>query len=186
MPGRLRAISKLVPYFTTTAVACLIVLAVWGLVDLLMAPKDTVVIQVVPLGDDGQIRVQVDGAVERPGVYLLPPGSTEADAIAAAGGFVEEQPAGGDLARQLADGDLVRVGAESAETEVKAGPVDINTAGAAELETLPGIGPVLAGRVIEYRERHGPFKSPRDLAAVSGISERMVSELEGMITAGTP
>ena len=46
MPGRLRAISNLVPYFTTTAVACLIVLAVWGLVDLLMAPKDTVVIQV--------------------------------------------------------------------------------------------------------------------------------------------
>lgn len=59
-------------------------------------------------------------------------------------------------------------------------PVDINTAGAEELEALPGIGPVLAGRIIEYRERHGPFGSLRDLLKVSGIGEKKLAELEDL------
>lgn len=178
--------SKVIPYLMTTAVACLVVLAAWGLINLFLEPDDTLIIEVVPLADAGQIRVQVDGAVAQPGVYLLPVGSTEADAIQAAGGRIADDGPEGDPERILADGDLVLVAAVAGVSGASTGPVDINTASAAELETLPGIGPVLAARIVAYREEHGPFASTNDLAAVSGISERMVAELEGRITAGAP
>ena len=63
-------------------------------------------------------------------------------------------------------------------------PIDINTAGAEELDQLPGIGEVLAERIIAYREAHGPFASAEDLLAVSGIGEAKLAELEGWITVG--
>ena len=65
-------------------------------------------------------------------------------------------------------------------------PIDINTAGVEELDQLPGIGEVLAGRIIAYREEHGPFGSAEDLLAVSGIGEAKLAELEGWITVGQP
>jgi competence protein ComEA len=62
--------------------------------------------------------------------------------------------------------------------------VNINTASAAQLEELPGIGPVLAERVVAYREQNGPFQSVDELAEVAGISDRMVDELRALITTG--
>ncbi len=64
------------------------------------------------------------------------------------------------------------------------GPVDVNTAGVEELDRLPGIGEVLAGRIIAYRDEHGPFESVEDLLAVSGIGEQTCDELRGLITFG--
>ena len=63
-------------------------------------------------------------------------------------------------------------------------PVDINTAGVEELDQLPGIGTVLAGRIIAYREANGPFETVEDLLEVSGIGEAKLAELEGWITVG--
>lgn len=65
-------------------------------------------------------------------------------------------------------------------------PVDINTAGADELETLSGIGPALAGRIVDYREEHGPFQSVEELLEVSGIGETTLEKLRGEVTVGAP
>ena len=63
-------------------------------------------------------------------------------------------------------------------------PLDINAASAEELAALPGIGEVLAGRIVAYREEHGPFAAVEDLMKVSGIGEKKLAELEGRITTG--
>lgn len=63
-------------------------------------------------------------------------------------------------------------------------PLDLNAASAEELAGLPGIGEVLAGRIVEYRREHGPFGTVEDLARVSGIGEKKLTELEGRITVG--
>ena len=65
-------------------------------------------------------------------------------------------------------------------------PVDINTADADTLDTLPGIGPALAGRIIAYREEHGPFAALQDVASVPGISEQMTEKWAGLAQTGTP
>lgn len=65
-------------------------------------------------------------------------------------------------------------------------PLDINTATAEELAELPGIGAVLAGRIVDYRTEHGPFETEEALTAVSGIGEKKLAELEGRITVGQP
>ena len=68
------------------------------------------------------------------------------------------------------------------ETEVPAGPVNINTATVEALQTLPGIGPAIAGRIVDFREEYGPFISLQDLMNVSGIGERSIERLEGLVT----
>lgn len=65
-------------------------------------------------------------------------------------------------------------------------PLDINAAGEEELTALPGIGPVLARRIVEYRAEHGPFASVEDLTDVSGIGASKLAALEGLVTAETP
>jgi competence protein ComEA len=182
-----RAISRLrpVPYVVAVALGCLVVLAGWALISMFLPPDDTIVIEVVPRPDSGQIRVQVEGAVSQPGVYLLAPGSSHADAVAAAGGYTDdtvETTLDGD--RVLADGDVVNVSAGA--DQAGSGLVDVNTANADELDQLPGVGPAIAGRIIAYRDEHGPFRAIEELAGVSGISDRMVDELAPLVTVDAP
>jgi competence protein ComEA len=108
--------------------------------------------------------VHVVGAVANPGLYTLPAGARAADAIAAAGGMLEgADSASLNLAAHVADGQQIQVRALGSPPEPSApaaggdGKLSLNRASAAELDTLPGIGPVLAARIVERRQRRGPF-----------------------------
>jgi competence protein ComEA len=162
------------------------------------SPRDTVILKVEPDPDPNELRVWVGGEVARPGIYTFDRGDRVADALKAAGGALESGDTSGlGLAAPLADSDQVIVPPKPAaaapattfsatgQTPPASGSVvNINTASAAQLEELPGIGPVLAERVVAYREQNGPFQSVDELAEVAGISDRMVDELRALITTG--
>ena len=147
--------------------------------------------------------VHVRGRVVRPGVLTLPAGSRVVDAIEAAGGMKPGASTGDlNLARVLVDGEQVAVGlrrsAASPPTEVggsggsgtggaqqSAGQlVDINTASAVELEALPGIGPVLAARIVQWRVDNGPFTDVEILGEVSGIGDALMAQLRPLVRVG--
>jgi competence protein ComEA len=129
-----------------------------------------------------------------PDVYTLPHGSIVKDALVAAGGAADDADLDRiNLAAALAEGQHVYVphqGEDLPPIEVPArgassgadGLVNINTADAAQLETLPGIGPSLAGRIIAYREANGPFASVDDITQVSGIGPATLEEIRDLIT----
>lgn len=124
--------------------------------------------------------VQVSGAVAQPGLVEVPPGSRVADAVDAAGGLTESADlAGVNLARPAADGEHVHV-PTAGESQAGEGPVSINTAPAAELEELPGVGPVLAARIVADREANGPFASLDDAQRVSGVGPALVASWDGL------
>jgi competence protein ComEA len=135
------------------------------------------------------ILVHVLGAVAEPGLYQLTDGERIVDAVAAAGGFTAEaDPAALNLARAVGDGEQIHVpevGEEppaAAQEGDQAGPVNLNTADAAQLETLPGLGPELARRIVEWREQNGRFSSVDDLLNVTGIGAKTVSGLAEHVT----
>ncbi len=141
------------------------------------------------------IRVYVSGAVESPAVCELPHGSIVQDAIDAVGG-----PAPGadlaciNLALELQDQQHVHVPQEGeanpppvvsgGASRSEGGLVNINTAPASELETLPGVGEVTAQRIIEYREANGPFGTIEAIQNVSGIGPKTFEGMREMITVG--
>lgn len=135
------------------------------------------------------VLVHVAGAVTRPGLYRLAAGARVADALGAAGGATTDAALDGlNLARVLEDGEqLVVAGSDAAVpgaavAGVRAdGRVDLNRAGQAELDALPGIGPVLAARIVAYREAHGGFRSVRDLRRVQGIGEKLYRSLAELV-----
>jgi competence protein ComEA len=111
----------------------------------------------------------------------LPAGARVRDAIGAAGGFLDDADRSSiNLARPLIDGEQVRVAVAGDEA---VGPVNVNAADAEALDVLPGIGPVLAERIVADRAAHGPFASLDDLERVSGIGPSLVARLAGLATA---
>lgn len=147
-------------------------------------------------GSDGEaatpalVVVHVDGAVGAPGVYELAAGSRVGDAVELAGGLTEKADTSTlNLALVLTDGEKVYVPEEgeaapqvtTGETSSGGGLININTATADELETLPGVGEATAAAIIEDRESNGPFSAPEDLMRVSGIGEKKFARIEGMI-----
>jgi len=137
-----------------------------------------------------EIRVYIAGAVQRPGVYPLTDGDRWIDALEAAGGpTADANLAAVDLARRARDEDTILVpslsGADVASAS-QASLVDINTASAAILETLPGIGEVRAGRIVDSRERDGPFASADDLLERDLISLAVFEEIADLVTVGLP
>jgi len=128
------------------------------------------------------IVVAVMGRVEHPGLVELAPGSRVADAIDAAGGPLPDTDLTTlNLARKLVDGELITVGA-SADEAGAGGLLNLNTASAAQLQELPGVGPVLAERIVDYRERNGGFRSIDELREVTGIGDATFTELQPLVT----
>jgi competence protein ComEA len=150
-------------------------------------------------GPAGEVAVHVAGRVRRPGLVRLPAGSRVQDAIRAAGG-----PTSGadldavNLARKLTDGEQIRVpapgdpapplpadaagpGASGGPAGAPSAPLDLNTATVEQLDTLPGVGEVTAGRIVAYRTAH-PFTAVDELLEVPGIGQRRYDQLKDLVT----
>ncbi|MEU6675973.1 ComEA family DNA-binding protein [Streptomyces sp. NPDC046925] len=154
-----------------------------------------------PGGGAGEVVVDVSGKVRSPGMLRLPAGSRVADALKAAGGVRPgADTAGLNRARLLVDGEQVAVGepaAASAAPAVPAAPgagsaagppgaspaaqVGLNTATAEQLDELPGVGPVLAQHIIDYRTEHGGFRSVDELREVNGIGDKRYADLQNLV-----
>ena len=143
------------------------------------APANTIVVDVV-------------GAVHKPGVYDFAQGARVIDAVRAAGGFLPDaEPQAINLARPLVDGEQVVVPKKgeapsgtsgSGSAQQPGGKVNINSATPSDFENLPGIGPVLAQKIVDYRDQHGPFRSIQDLMKVSGIGQKKFDSLSAYVT----
>lgn len=142
-----------------------------------------------------QIVVHVAGAVAMPGVHLLPAGARTIEAVAAAGGLTADANADAvNLAAPVVDGQRVyvpRVGevppvvadsGNSPGATTPNGPVNLNTATADDLDSLPGVGPSTAAAILAHREQHGPFATVDDLAEVRGIGPAKLEALRGLVT----
>lgn len=145
-------------------------------------------------GPGGQVVVDVSGKVRRPGIHRLPAGARVADALRVAGGARPGVDlAGLNRARVLVDGEQIVVGAPPGPaataapgggvgpTAATAGPVSLNTATVEQLDTLPGVGPVLAQHIIDYRTRQGGFRSVDELREVNGIGDRRFADLRPLV-----
>jgi competence protein ComEA len=145
-----------------------------------------------------EVVVHVSGAVRSPGVRTLPADARVDDAVLAAGGAGRSARTDQlNLARPLRDGEQIHVptasevaagataaggGSPAAAGGGSAGLVNLNRATAVELEELPGVGPVLAERIVAFREANGGFRSVSELQQVSGIGEKTYAELEPLVT----
>jgi competence protein ComEA len=135
--------------------------------------------------------VDVVGAVRRPGLYRLPAGSRVDDAVRRAGGPTRKAAIElVNLAAPLADGQQVVVpaqpqaaagGAVAAGAAQASGPVHLNSATVEELDTLPGVGPVTAQKIVDYRTEHGPFRSVDELDAIPGIGPARLEQLRDLV-----
>jgi len=137
-----------------------------------------------------ELVVHVAGAVRRPGLYELPEGSRVSDAVARAGGATRKaDTAAVNLAAPLADGIQVLIpsrvaGAAGAAAAAggAAARVSLSSATLAELDALPGVGPVTAQKIVDYRAQHGGFGSVDDLDSVPGIGPARIEQLHDLVT----
>jgi competence protein ComEA len=149
--------------------------------------------------------VHVVGAVRHPGLYEVDAEARVESAVAAAGGFLgNAAPEGVNLARKVADGEQIRIPTQdevnrgvgagpdaatgsagsgsAASAGASHGPIELNSATAAQLDTLPGIGPATATKIIADREANGPFTSIEDLGRVAGIGPKKLEELKELVS----
>lgn len=189
-------------------IAALAVTVALGILRGALAPVDDVDVDdptstVAAVAEQTEVYVHVSGSVASPGLYVLAEDARVVDAIAAAGGFgTDADTAAVNLARTLADGEQLHVprmgevpappvggasggaapGASAGGAGQPGGLVNLNTAAAAELETLPRIGPAMAERIIAWRDENGGFTTVEDLLAVPGIGDKMLESLRDLVT----
>jgi competence protein ComEA len=156
------------------------------------APAVVPVRPVAPLRAAAPAAVVVDvvGAVRRPGLYRMHEGDRIADAVARAGGPTAKASTESiNLAAPLADGEQVVVPrrgvapplAAAAGAGPSAGPVHLSTATVEQLDTLPGVGPVTAQKIVDYRTEHGAFRSVDELDAIAGIGPARLDQLRDLV-----
>ena len=134
--------------------------------------------------------VHVAGAVRTPGLYRLPEGARVADAVRRAGGAAPRADLTAiNLAARVADGIQVVVparlpaaAAASGVAAARAGPVSLGSATLVELDGLPGVGPVTAQKILDYRAAHGGFRSVDDLDAIPGIGPARIEQIRALVT----
>ena len=146
----------------------------------------------------GVLLVHVVGQVRRPGVVRLPVGSRVLDAVQAAGGETSEADLSYiNLARLVADGEQIVVPKPGESIPAPGAPgtgqgssgmgsagslIDLNSADASALDTLPGVGPVLAQRILDWRAQHGRFSSVDELGEVTGIGDKLLAQIRPKVT----
>ncbi|MFE0190858.1 helix-hairpin-helix domain-containing protein [Streptomyces sp. NPDC058989] len=152
-----------------------------------------------PGGGGRELVVDVTGKVRHPGIHRMPPGSRVIDALSAAGGVLHGASTRGlNRARLLSDGEQIVVGVSGAGAggggpgaagtgeasgvgAGPSGPVSLSTATEQQLDALPGVGPVLARHIVEFRTQHGGFTSVDQLRQVTGIGERRFADLRPLV-----
>lgn len=126
--------------------------------------------------------VDIEGDVRTPGLVHLPAGSRVADAIQAAGGLTRASVVGQlNLAQRLDDGQLIVVGQAAAGTSSGDPRVNLNSATVTDFDTLPGVGPVLASRIVAWRDQHHRFSSIDELQEVPGIGPKVFANLKALV-----
>jgi competence protein ComEA len=197
----------LIPFAVSTrrllAVALVVVVAVAFAVRQAHSAKPAAALRVAPLraSSDASGRahpappsvvVDVEGAVRRPGLVRLVPGSRVVDAVARAGGTTRRADRSGvNLAAPVSDGQQVLVPVRGAPAGAGVGgtggaggasaPVSLSTATAEQLDALPGIGPVTAQKILDYRAQHGAFHAVAELDAIPGIGPARIADLQGLV-----
>jgi competence protein ComEA len=179
---------------TLLAVGVLIGLLASALILLISAPSSNKAIELLPTATPSDLMIHISGAVQKPGIYSLQPGSRLNDAINLSGGFTSEADiAKTNLALHLQDGQKIHVPAEGEtailENQYSLGgiegidqPIDLNLADEDELMKLPGIGLTRAAEIIAYRKNNGPFDKIEDIQKVPGIGPVMFDNIKDWIT----
>jgi competence protein ComEA len=163
-----------------------------GMLLLIIRPRPTYPIKLLPPPTAAPLQIHVAGAVVRPGVVLVPPGSIVETAIQAAGGPTEDADVTRlNLAQELQSGQQVFVPDQDpefstpdrqTESSASAHKINVNTADEVQLKQLPGIGPSLATSIVQYREAHGWFQEPDELLQISGIGPAKLEQIIDLIT----
>ena len=143
-------------------------------------------------GDSTQVQspkiyVHVAGSVKAPGIYQLDSGTRVYDAVLAAGGFTDKaNQSSVNMARALTDGEQLLISSESSsvtfEGAVTSSLISLNQASSSQLEDLPGVGPALAGRIVDWRTANGGFKAKEDLLNVAGIGDKLFASFKDLVT----
>lgn len=187
--GTNQPVSKKLLIFMVSTVAAGIFL-----INTLTAPKETQVvvpdeIQAAEIAlKPAELFVHVIGEVISPGIYQLASGARLMDAVFAAGGLTKLADQGSvNLARELSDGEQIVV-FKIGESPSTASPgqqdsrISLNRSSALELEQLPGVGPALAGRIVDWREANGGFKKKEDLLNISGIGDKLFAGIKNAVS----
>jgi comEA protein len=186
--------SRVLVVLAAAAVGLMVVVALMSGLDERSAPE----IVILPAATPSALIVDIAGAVASPGVYRVAPDARLGNVVDAAGGLSPDADLSAlNLARRINDGDKIVIpvlaeptaatapqsakASSSPTAKPAASAFDLNAASADELDALPGIGPVLAQRIVDDRTQNGPFATVDDLARVQGISPRMVDALRALV-----
>jgi len=134
--------------------------------------------------NQAKIFVHIAGNVKNPGIYQLDSGARVFDVVLLAGGFTKKaNQSSVNLARAVTDGEQILIGSGNASQQAASQSfISLNQSSSNTLEDLPGVGPALAGRIVDWREANGGFKTKEDLLNAAGIGEKLFSSIKELVT----